>query len=457
MSESKEQLKSEGMDIEPSLSQETTLLNEVKTPASSAPNSVAANAALTSNENSQMKKAANLSDVKKILDSNRAGGNDIIVSLSTGAVVENDISRNRQRTKRNRNNRNRSVNPHDRVKESTQSGTPSKRGREQGGTPPGAIQPNKKLNNKKKETKNQASSSVVQNTTAETGLKVNTPAPPATQQSKLSGSGVLTGNLTQSTASSTSSDAGQVKPTIQGEKTEDDEGETPESYALVVKTICVAIIDQNLPGQLRLLDQNRFDILNSILTDTMLSQVGKNINPPEMEETRLISGVMRIRCANAETRKWLEQYVPLFDKKKLWNGAKLVVMDFKDIPKPYKFNLWVQGVKKRPSEIFTLLEFQNKGKITTTSWTVLHNEIKREGTAMTIGVGQDSFEILRNSSNSLFCGTGKAIFTLVKSCKENKTMLQNTLSAARCEPLKAPSKPAPKGTTPSSDPPAVST
>lgn len=41
---------------------------------------------------------------------------------------------------------------------------------------------------------------------------------------------------------------------------------------------------------------------------------------------------------------------------------------------------------------------------------------------MTIGVGQDSFETLQTRSNSLYCGMGRAVFTIVKGCKENKTI-----------------------------------
>lgn len=41
---------------------------------------------------------------------------------------------------------------------------------------------------------------------------------------------------------------------------------------------------------------------------------------------------------------------------------------------------------------------------------------------MTIGVGQDSFDTLKTRANSLYCGMGKALFTVVKSCKENQTV-----------------------------------
>lgn len=54
-----------------------------------------------------------------------------------------------------------------------------------------------------------------------------------------------------------------------------------------------------------------------LLTDTMLSQVGKISILPSFDDTRLHSGAMRVRCANATTRQWLVQNVPKLDKKKL--------------------------------------------------------------------------------------------------------------------------------------------
>ena len=44
---------------------------------------------------------------------------------------------------------------------------------------------------------------------------------------------------------------------------------------------------------------------------------------------------------------------------------------------------------------------------------------------MTIGVGHDSFESLVNNPNSLYCGVSKAVFTMIKSCKENLAMLSS--------------------------------
>lgn len=69
------------------------------------------------------------------------------------------------------------------------------------------------------------------------------------------------------------------------------------------------------------------------------------------------------------------------------------MINFSDIPKPYKFDIFVRGLKKPALEIFKLFEAQNKG-VTTSSWSALFCEFKNGGTALTVGVGADSFDTL---------------------------------------------------------------
>lgn len=363
---------------------------------------------------------------------------EITVSIKTGSVIPNANDRNRTRPKTKRNAaRMHSVNPHERVKDILSNDlTPTKRGRESGGTPPSANQPNKKgtavvppasssnkqstgstkKRNKKKKKTNALNSSLQQN--ADPKARTESKVPPSASQPTLFGSENQTEASNQPIAS-TSKDAAANDQVMQ----------VDDTYASVAKHLCLAVIDQRKQGQMILMDQTRFDMLSSVITDTMLSQADNNTNLPEIEDTRLHSGAMRIRCTNIATRQWMEQNIPTLDKKKLWNGATLVVMDFKDLPKPHKFNVWFRGIKKSSKDIFKLLESQNKG-ITTKSWTVLHSQVKDNGTAMTIGVGQDSFDLLRERSNSLFCGMGKANFTIVKGCKENQALLHQRVATA---------------------------
>lgn len=198
-----------------------------------------------------------------------------------------------------------------------------------------------------------------------------------------------------------------------------------ESYAEVASNLCTAIIDQRGPNSMTLMDQKKFDILSSLITDLILSQAGKGVSLPNFEDTRLHSGAMRVRCANFHTRQWLEKHIPTLDNKKLWKDVALKVIDFGDIPKPHKFNVFVRGLKKSAQDIFKLFEMQNKG-ITTKGWTALACEFKNGGTQMTIGVGADSFEKISQRSNTLFCGLGQAIFYMVKGCKENRDALHSS-------------------------------
>lgn len=194
---------------------------------------------------------------------------------------------------------------------------------------------------------------------------------------------------------------------------------------------------------MQLLDQNRFDKINTQLTNAIMSMIGKDAELPAFDDTRLHGGAMRVRCANTYTRKWLETNVSKLDAKTLWPGAKLVAIDFKNIPKPHKFNVFFRGIQKSPKDIFSLLETQNKG-IVTKSWSVLHCGQKDGGTQMTIGVGQDSFDTLRTRSNTLYCGMGRAIFTVVKNCKENQALSQNATVTNETDATKATNRENPK-------------
>lgn len=391
--------------------------------------------------------AANLTDLKNMMSANKAaGGGGLLMSLHSGVVtVEMPHGKSRRRSKERKLEAKRKgssmVNPHDRIKNDSETGG-TKRPREIGGTPPGALQPNKKQsaslgsgaggsnqgvtksqkkNQKKKlkllEKKQQQSSSSTVEQLVENGL----PVPPPTQGSGSNGSGELLDTNAQPNAGAPTGATAPLHTPMALEI------ENP-SYAQVTDNLCVAVIDQRNPGQMLLLDQKRFDKLNSLLTDTIMQMIGKNTELPVFDDTRLHGGAMRIRCANVYTRNWLELNVPKLDAKKLWPGAKVVMLDFKDLPKPHKFNVFFRGIQKSPKDIFRLLETQNKG-IITNSWSVLNCKQRDGGTSMTIGVGQESFEMLRSKANSLYCGMGKATFAVVKSCKENKAYTQNATSS----------------------------
>lgn len=325
----------------------------------------------------------------------------------------------------------------------------AKRFRESGDTPPSATQKRKRNRNKKNKNFSSIANDVGQSNqqNATTGDGETASVPPVADKSQLIGSdaGPASGGQPNATPGSSShapvppvesvsqsSDAGKGNATGSQQKPEAmDTAETAdpgnaegETYASVSNNLCVGVIDQRRPGSMTLMDENRFSTLLAVITDVIISQAGTKIIPPVFDDTRLHSGAMRVRCANFQTRQWLEQYVPTLAKKKLWKDASLVVTNFGDIPKPHKLNVFIRGIKKNAAEIFMLLARQNG--ITTSGWTALACEYKRDGTHLTIGVNADSFELIQQRSNTLFCGMGRAIFTPVKGCKENRTATQSS-------------------------------
>lgn len=409
------------------------------------------------------KPVANLSDIKKILHANsKISSNELTVSLQTGKVVVMNQNTNRHRKTAKRNDAIRAgrsnVNPHERALGAIASGTPNKRNRVSGDTPPSVTQQAKKFMGN--QTEPPATETGLQEKGNHTGDPFNAANPGDRSNGPVRG---LSRNerrknkrakeraqnadnpMAPGGGQSSEGKSSNVKPSTSG--TSEIQQVIPPgtisqgqadgaiesnvaavTYAATVSGHAMAVIDQRQAGQMQLLTQERVDKINSLLTDAMIMQADSGNEPPAFENARLHSGAMRVACANDHTRRWLEQNVPALDPNKLWAGAKLVVLEFKDIPKPHKFNVVFRNINKNPKELFKLLEIQNKG-ISTKSWTVLSNVKRDNGTTMTIGVGQDSFDMLRDRSNTLYCGMGKAIFTAVKGCKENQTLLQQGTTA----------------------------
>lgn len=185
------------------------------------------------------------------------------------------------------------------------------------------------------------------------------------------------------------------------------ESQPNASYASVAGEgdLSIAIIDLREGDNMVLMDQTKFTKLGDIINNKLLSNIGKKVELPKIEDSRLVLGATKIKCGDTATRRWIVHCVATLSARELWNGANLTVVDFVDVPKPHKFQAWFPGITRSAADIFKILEALNKG-ICTTSWTVLNREQKTNGTQMVIGVGSDSLVTLQNNPNSLYCGMG---------------------------------------------------
>lgn len=186
------------------------------------------------------------------------------------------------------------------------------------------------------------------------------------------------------------------------------------SYASVAgEQLLLAIADMKGSDEVTLLTGKKFDTLQSRLNAMVIEQIGKVKSLPGFDDTRLISGVMRIQCRDLLSRTWLERNVPKMTNDQLWSGANLKVFEFSKVPKPFKYKVWLPGTQKlRTREIFKLIEGLNKG-VLTHGWSVVHRQVMQGGSTMVIGVDADAINVITSRNGELYCGIGgKAKFTL---------------------------------------------
>lgn len=203
------------------------------------------------------------------------------------------------------------------------------------------------------------------------------------------------------------------------------------TFADVAKegALTLAIMDAYEGDHYAMLSADKFTRISMMINKIIISQLGKRIQPPRIVDSRLAGGVVRIKCADHKSRGWLETFMPKIPPKELWPRAKLTVMEFFRIPKPYKYNAWFPNTFNTPKEIFSLLEALNPG-IVTNSWSVLSKDRKHNsGTTMVIGVGPESYDVITASGGKLFCGMSMATFSIVKRSIPTATISEEEATA----------------------------
>lgn len=188
------------------------------------------------------------------------------------------------------------------------------------------------------------------------------------------------------------------------------------SYADAAKDglLSMAIINAREDDGYTAVTPGQYQTLQQAITMHMLQTLGKEKGPPPtFEESRLTAGILKLRCTT-ESKGWLEHHIPKIQTKDLWPGAKLKVVEFNRIPKPFKYFVKVPGGISKTGEIFRLLELQNPG-VKTDGWAIIRRDVnENRSTSLIVGVDFDSFHYIRGKNGQLFCGLGKAIFNIIK-------------------------------------------
>ncbi|XP_036148374.1 uncharacterized protein LOC118647462 [Monomorium pharaonis] len=114
---------------------------------------------------------------------------------------------------------------------------------------------------------------------------------------------------------------------------------------------------------------------------------------PRFDSTTLRGGAAVVRCADAESLKWLESRIGSIVP---WEGAKLGVAGLEVLQKQYRAAVWVPGPPVGAAAVLGLLEWQNPG-IVTSGWRVYAENVGAtcEGRNLILGIPQSSVNKLK--------------------------------------------------------------
>lgn len=188
---------------------------------------------------------------------------------------------------------------------------------------------------------------------------------------------------------------------------------TPTTTANVVQEsiLLVAIVDVAANGNIKPLDVHKSDLLLKHLNNRTFAALESRSFLPTFSETRNIGIAMRMRCTNKTSRDWLEATIA--GMKPLWEFANLIVIDFKDLPKPNVVNAWFVGCEQPTASILAMLEAVNPG-VSTHSWSVTQRLKTEKGITLKLGLDDDSLAQLESRDLKLFFGAVVAPFYIVK-------------------------------------------
>lgn len=149
----------------------------------------------------------------------------------------------------------------------------------------------------------------------------------------------------------------------------------------------MAIIHQDMEGHLTEEDTGKLKTWIIQRIDSMGEEEGKVY--PRFTEARYRAGALHIVCSDAASRGWLgrqlEQAVP-------WEGARLRLVEAKNLPKPVRAMVWIPGPQEEPGAIIKRIGRQNP--VDTKRWTVVDRKDDPKGQQLVVLMDQKSWDHL---------------------------------------------------------------
>lgn len=161
--------------------------------------------------------------------------------------------------------------------------------------------------------------------------------------------------------------------------------ETTTPYAEVAADYYMAIVPDGFPASL--INEEQSELIKSALLAALNRAVAEfpaGSPAPRFSGVNLRGGSVRAACADQFTMNWLKRVVA---NSVLWEGAKLKVIEAKDLPKPIRVMAWVPGPREEPELVLRKLSFQNPG-LTTENWAVVDEKPDPKGRQLIILMGK---------------------------------------------------------------------
>lgn len=140
---------------------------------------------------------------------------------------------------------------------------------------------------------------------------------------------------------------------------------------------------------------------------------------PKFADVRHKGGLLTVTCVDSATREWLDKTAKQCPPNELWEGAKLDLLEAKDVPKPVRTLAWIPGPKMEPKTILHRIAVQNAG-VTTKSWKVVDTKPDPKGQQVVITMDERSWIKLQDLNCRPYINFSRVTFKKLGRREEDK-------------------------------------
>lgn len=176
-----------------------------------------------------------------------------------------------------------------------------------------------------------------------------------------------------------------------------------ESKPATVADIRAVIMSEGYPN--KVLSNEQAEQVRAALIAS-IDDVKEGTPAPRFTEVKYWGGLLHVSCADEATRVWLEFIVA---KCSPWEGAKLVVTNGKDVPKPVRALTWIPGPPEEPEKVLKRLETQNPG-LCTEAWKVVDIKVDPKGQRFIVIMEENSWNKIQELQGRLYLNLTRILF-----------------------------------------------